>query len=333
MNWEIDVFGRLRHSLQGRGALLSAAGEDLKDVQVILTAQVAQAYFALRGAQDRLVVARRNAENQRHTLDVTRQRLEAGRGTALDTERAQAQLSLTLAVIPTLEATVAAARNRIGVLTGRASGDVPSLEPNGVMAELPDSLALTRADSLVRHRPDVRSAERQLAARSAFVGAARAEYLPRVAVGGAAGYTSSRFDALGNAGTPRYAIGPVISWPALDLGRVRANVDAARADEAEGRARYEQSVLLAVEEVETSLVTYNKARERLRHLDDAASASERAAELARLRFAEGASDFLQVLDAERTLLEAQDRRAQAFTEATTGLVTVYRAVGGEWPGR
>ncbi|MDQ3519125.1 MAG: TolC family protein [Gemmatimonadota bacterium] len=327
MSWELDLFGRLRRSLQGQGALLGAATEDVRDVQVLLTAQVANAYFALRGAQDRLAVARRNAANQRGTLDVTLQRLEGGRGTALDTERAKALLSGTLAVIPTLEATIEVARYRIGVLTGRGAADAPALADDTVEVTLPEVLAPGRVDSLVRRRPDVLSAERQVAASRAFVGAARAEYLPRVAIGGAAGYTGGTFESLGNSDTPRYAIGPVISLP-LDLGRVRAGVDAARAGETQSRARYEQVVLLAQEEVASSLITYRKARERLQHLDDAAAASERAAELARLRYTEGASDFLQVLDAERTLLDRQDERALGRTEATTGLVAVYRALRG-----
>lgn len=328
MSWELDVFGRLRHSLRGQGALLASATEDVRDVQLLLTAQVADAYFALRVAQDRLTVARRNAENQRGTLEVAVQRLEGGRGTALDTERAQAQLSTTLAIVPTLEAAIEVARYRIGVLTGRAAADVPALPPDSLVVRLPETLAVSRVDSLVRRRPDVRSAERQLAAQSSFVGAARADYLPRVSIGGAAGYTGGTFESLGNAGTPRYAIGPVISWAAFDLGRVRAGVDAARAEETRGRARYEQVVLLAIEEVETSLISYRKARERSGHLEDAASASERAAELARLRYTEGGSDFLQVLDAERTLLDRQDARALGRMEATTALVAVYRALGG-----
>ena len=329
-SWEVDVFGRLRRSVRGRGELVSAAREDVRDVQVLLAAQVAGAYFDLRGAQDRMAVARRNAENQRGTLDVTLQRIEAGRGTELDSERARAQLSTTLAEIPALEARIAAAQHRIGVLAGRA----PNAFAAQLAADAPPPLALPEApvgvsaDSLVRERPDVRSAERLVAAQSAFVSAARAEYLPRVAIGGAAGYTGSRFDALGNAGTPRYAFGPVVSWPAFDLGRVRASVDEARAGEAEARARYEQAVLRSTEEVETALVNYRKARERLQHLDDAAAASERAAELARLRYEEGASDFLPVLDAERTMLDAQDRLAAGRAEATAGLVAVYRAMGG-----
>ena len=158
--------------------------------------------------------------------------------------------------------------------------------------------------------------------------AARAEYLPKLSLAGAAGYTGSEARALGDAGTPRYVIGPVVSWPAFDLGRVRANVAAARADAAASRARYELALSRAQEELESSVVAYRKSRERLEHLEDAATASARAAELARLRYVEGGSDFLQVLDAERTLLERENERAAGRTDAETNLIAVYRALGG-----
>jgi multidrug efflux system outer membrane protein len=329
MSWDLDVFGRLRSSAQARGALVSAADENLADARVLLAAQVASTYFDLRGAENRLAVARRNAQNQRGTLDVTQQRLDAGRGTALDVERAQAQLSTTLAVIPTLEAEVEEARQRIAVLTGREPTAGTTLDADtSLVLVLPDSIAVGPTDAVARRRPDVRSAEQQVDASAAYVRAARAEYLPRLALSGGAGYTSSRFGALGDAGTPRYTIGPVLSWPAFDMARVRANADAARAVDAEAKARYRQTVLASMEEVERSRIRYQKARERLRHLGDAAAASERAAELARLRFTEGASDFLPVLDAERTMLEAQDRLALGRTQAAAALVNVYRATGG-----
>jgi multidrug efflux system outer membrane protein len=328
LSWEVDVSGRLRQSLRARGAQAEAAVEDVRDVEVSLTAQVASTYLALRGAQERLAVARRNAENQRRTLEITERRLEAGRGTQLDTERAKSQLSATLAAVPTLEATIESGRQRLRVLTGRSRLDELAIAPCETSVELPDPPTLGAIDQVVRDRPDVRSAERQLDASAAFVGAARAEYLPTLSLGGAAGYTGSAARALGNTGTPRYVIGPVLSWPAFDLGRVRANVSAARADEAQSRARYELAVSQAQEELETSIVAYGKSRERLRYLEEAAAASARAAELARLRYTEGGSDFFQVLDAERTLLERENERALGRTEAETNLIAVYRALGG-----
>ncbi|MFL5616847.1 MAG: efflux transporter outer membrane subunit [Gemmatimonadaceae bacterium] len=328
LSWEVDVTGRLRHSVRGRGALAEAAAEDVRDVELALTAHTANAYLTLRGAQERLAVARRNAENQRRTLEITQRRLEAGRGTQLDTERAKSQLSATLAAIPTLEATIEGARQRIRVLTGRSRLEDVALPPCETSVELPEVGELTAPDQVIRDRPDVRSAERQAAASTAFVGAVRADYLPKLSLQGAAGYTGSEARALGNTGTPRYVIGPVLSWPAFDLGRVRANVAAARAEEAQSRASYELVVARAQEELESSVVAYRKARERLQYLEDAASASARAAELARLRYTEGGSDFFQVLDAERTLLERENERAFGRTEAETNLIAVYRALGG-----
>lgn len=331
-SWELDLFGRIRKSTQARGALISAAEEDVQDLQVLLASELASAYFDLRGAQERLQVAHRNAENQQHTLDVTVQRLEAGRGNEFDSERARAQWNSTLAGIPALEASIAAIEHRMAVLVGRAAPGIEEQPANPApFPALPDSIVVPNADAVVRLRPDVRSAERQVAAGNAFVSAAKAAYLPRISVGGGAGYVGATFDALGNSNTPRYAIGPVISWPALNLGRVKAGVNAARAQESEAEAYYRKAQLQASQEIATTVVAYNKARQSLGYLQAAANASERAAGLARLRFDEGASDFLQVLDAERTMLEAQDRLAAGRTSATTSLVALYRALGGAVP--
>jgi multidrug efflux system outer membrane protein len=330
-SWELDLFGRVRRGVQAQGALVGAAREDLRDVRVSLSAELARSYFELRGAQEQLTVAQRNAENQRRTLELTQQRLDAGRGTAFDTERARAQLSFTLASIPALEARVAAAQYRIGVLVGRPPASVvEGLEVVAAMPLLPATVPLPGPDSLIRRRPDVAAAERRVAAERAFVGAAKAEYFPRLSLGGSAGLAATTFDSLGDRGTFRYAVGPVITWPALNLGRVKARVDASRALEEESRAQYHQTVLRALEEVETSLVDYRTARARVERFQEAAEASARAAELARLRFTGGVADFLQVLDAERTQLEAEDQLALGRTDAATAYAALYKAVGGDY---
>jgi NodT family efflux transporter outer membrane factor (OMF) lipoprotein len=331
-SWELDLFGRVRRSVQGQGALVGAASEDLRDFQVSLTSEVARTYFELRGAQERLDVARRNADNQRRTLEVTQQRLDAGRGTAFDTERARTQLGFTLASIPGLEAQVASSQYQIGVLVGRPPAAVAQeLNQAAAVPELPASVILASPDSLIRRRPDVSAAERQVAAERAFVGAAKADYLPRVTVGGSAGYSAADLGGLGDNGTFRYAVGPVISWPALNLGRVKARVDASQARAKEAEAQYSQTVLRALQEVETGLVRYRTARGRVDRIRDAASASARAADLARLRFEGGVADFLQVLDAERTQLDAEDQLAQAHTDAATSYAALYKALGGQAP--
>lgn len=329
--WELDLWGRVRRSAQAQGALVTVARENLRDVQVSLVAELARSYFELRGAQEQLGVARRNAENQRRTLQVTRERLDAGRGTAFDTERAQAQWSSTEALIPGFESQVAAAQYQIGVLVGRAPATVADeVAQAAALPPLPAAVSLASPDSLIRRRPDVAAAERQLAAQRAFVSAAQAEYLPRITVGGAAGFSGPTVSSLGDRGTFRYAVGPVVSWPLLNLGQVKAGVDASRAREAEAGAQYTQTVLRALAEVETTLARYRTARARTARFEEAAAASERAAELARVRFTEGVADFLQVLDAERTQLEAQDQLAQARTAGATAYAALYKAVGGAW---
>jgi NodT family efflux transporter outer membrane factor (OMF) lipoprotein len=331
-SWELDLFGRVRRNVQAQGAFVAVSREDLRNLQVSLTAELARAYFELRGAQEQLTVAQRNAENQRRTLLVTRQRLEAGRGTAFDTERAQAQLSFTLASIPGLESRVRQAQYQIGVLVGRPPAAIAAeLDRVAPLPAFPATVTVASPDSVVRRRPDVAAAERQLAVERALVGAAKADYLPRLSLGGSVGYSASEFDALGDRGTFRYAVGPIISWPALNLGRVKARVDISRARESEAQAQYNQTVLLALQEVEVSLVRYRTSRARVERIQDAAAASERAAELARLRFSGGVADFLQVLDAERTQLEAQDQLAQSRTDAATAYASLYKALGGTWP--
>src|SRR5213080_1909985 len=327
--WDLDVFGRIRHTVQAQGALVGVAQEELRDVQVSFTAELARAYFELRGAQEQLLVARQNAENQRRTFDLTRERLEAGRGSSFDTERAQAQLSSTLASIPAREAQVAAAQYRIGTLVGRSPTEVAhELERPDRLPPLPEVTTIEQPEVVVRYRPDVAAAERFAAAQGALVGAAQASYLPRLSLGGSVGYAAPQVDAFGNRGTLRYVVGPVLTWPGLNLGRVKAEVDAAQAREEAARAQYGRVVLAAMQDVETSITRYRSARERLERLQDASAASERAAELARLRFSEGVTDFLQVLDAERTQLEAQDRLAQGRSDAATAYAALYKAVGG-----
>jgi NodT family efflux transporter outer membrane factor (OMF) lipoprotein len=327
--WELDLFGRVRKNVKAQGQLVDAAREDRRNVQVTLAAEAARAYFELRGAQEQLAVATRNAENQRNTLKVVQDRLDAGTGTSFDTERAKAQLSSTLAVLPTLQAQVAAAQYRIGVLVGRSPSAVATeLSDSAPLPSLPDESRIAVDDSVIRRRPDVRAAEREYAASRSLVGSAKSEYLPKISVGGQAGFTSSEFSDLGGDGTFRYAVGPVISWPAFNLGRVKARVDASQAVADESQARYRLVVLEAEQEIQTALVRFRTANERVAQLGESAAASERAAELARIRFNEGVTDFLQVLDAERTQLEAQSQLVQARTDAATAYAALIKALGG-----
>jgi NodT family efflux transporter outer membrane factor (OMF) lipoprotein len=331
-SWELDLFGRVSRTVAAQGAFAASAEHALRDVQVSVAAEVARTYFELRGAEQQLTVAQRNAENQRRTVALTQDRLAGGRGTAFDTERARSILSLTLATVPGLETQIARDRNRIAVLMGRSPDALPpALLGSGTLPRLPDTLDIGLPSNLVRHRPDVLRAERALAADQLLVGAAKADYLPRVSLGARLGYTATSFDSLSRTGTSRLLVGPFISFPLFDLGRVKERVNLAQSHTDEARAEYNATVLRALEETQGALVSYDRAHARLAILEDAVQSSQHAAALAQQRFEAGLTDLLQVLDAERTLLDAENQLAAGHTEAATALVAVYKAIGGTWP--
>lgn len=330
--WEVDLFGRVSRNVRAQRALATSAEYGLRDVQVSVAAEVARTYFELRGAQQQLAVAQRNADNQRRTVALTQDRLAGGRGTAFDTERARSILYLTLASMPGLEAQIAGDRNRVAVLLGRTPDRLPdALRDTASLPALPDTIDIGTPSNLVRRRPDVRRAERTLAARELLVGAAKAEYLPRISLGARLGYTATSFDSLSRTGTSRLLVGPFVSFPLFDLGRVKQRVDLASVEVDEARTEHNATVMRALEETQNALVSYDRAHARLAILEDAVQSSQRASALAQQRFEAGLTDFLQVLDAERTLLDAENQLALGHTAAATALVAVYKAVGGTWP--
>ena len=246
-SWEVDIFGRVGRNVKAQSALAESSEHGLEDVQVSVAAEVARTYFDLRGAQRQLAVSRRNAANQRKIVKLTEDRLAAGSGTAFDTERAKSVLYLTLAATPGLESQIALDRNRIAVLLGRAPDALPvALLDSGALPRLPDTLFVGSPDQLVRRRPDVLRAERQLAARSLFVGAARAEYLPRVTLAARAGYAATSVDSLFKRGNSRLLVGPVVTFPLFDIGRVRERVEVAQSGQEEAQATYNATVLRAL---------------------------------------------------------------------------------------
>jgi multidrug efflux system outer membrane protein len=329
--WELDFFGGVRRGIEASNAQLGAVEAAQRDTQVIVTAEVTRTYFELRGQQQQLDVARRNVANQQSTLDLAQVRLDAGSGTEFDTARAQAQLSATLGTIGPLEAAVARSIHRLSVLVGREPGALRAeLAPPQNLPPLPGVVPVGDPAGMLRRRPDIRIAERELAGATAGVGVAMADLFPRVSFTGTAGYVADTSGALGDRGTDSYVLAPGISWGIFDLGHVQARIGAAKWRKEGALLRYEQTVLQALEETEDSLVTHARARDRLVHDEAAVRASNTAAGLARVRYENGASDFLQVLDAERTLLESEDRLARSRTEAATSLIAVYKSLGGGW---
>jgi multidrug efflux system outer membrane protein len=186
---------------------------------------------------------------------------------------------------------------------------------------------------LLRRRPDIQAAERRLAAATARIGVATADLFPRVTFGGTIGASATNLGDLFTRDGESYAFGPSISWAFLDLGRVRARIAAADANAQANLALYEGTVLRALEETENALIAYSRAQREAEHLQQSASASQAAAKLADVRFEGGASDFLQVLDAQRSELQAEDQLAQSQTRTAVALVAVYKSLSGGWPQR
>lgn len=329
--WEIDIFGRIRRNVEAQEANIEAAEADRRALLISVVSEVARNYFELRGHQNQLYVARKNAENQTHTVELTQERLDAGVGTSLDTARAKAQLNTTLATIPPIDSLIHQDVHRIGVLTGQLPAALADelLKPEPI-PPLPDLVQIGKPAELLRRRPDIRAAERQLASATASIGVTTADLFPRVSFNGTFALEAQSFTGLGASGSGAYSFGPRITWAALNLGQVYARIRAADATAEASLAQYEQTVLGALEETENALVNYNRVRERQVLLTSAAAESLEAYRLAHLRFDDGVENFLTVLDTEKRLLEDQRDLAQSQTATATTLVALYKALGGGW---
>ncbi|MEA3109291.1 MAG: outer membrane protein multidrug efflux system [Gammaproteobacteria bacterium] len=334
--WELDLFGHVRRSVEAARGDLAAETEDLQNVRITVAAEVARNYFLLRSVQQQIQVARDNLANQQEAVRLTSVRYESGRGTELDVQSSRARLKATEASLPVLETAQAADRYRLAVLLGLHPGALDAeLEPHTAPAyakSLPIGTDGQDAGSMLRNRPDVREAERRLAAATARVGVATADLFPRVSVTGFVGFLSGDFSHMfsSSAGTDAraWAVAPTVSWPALDYGSVRARLRASRANADGALVNYEKTVLNALEDTENAFVGYREQQSRLKSLMEQAAASRRAQELAAAQYREGVTDFLTLLDAQRTQLSAESEVAAAEGEVNTSVVAIYKALGG-----
>jgi outer membrane protein, multidrug efflux system len=329
--WELDFFGGVRRGIQARDAELEGEVANLHDAQVSVIAEVARNYFELRGEQSELAVARANVKNQQQVLTLAQAELAAGSGTDLDVARAQSQLSTTLSTIGPLQAAISRSIHRLSVLSGREPEALSAvLSRSHDLPPLPPIVPVGTPEQLLRRRPDIRAAERNLAAATALVGVAVSNLFPKVSFTGSFGYAAAAPAGLGSSASQSYIIGPGITWAAFDLGRVRAQIAGARAGTVIALDEYHETVLNALEETEDALVTEARDRDQLLHAQDAARESAIAARLAEIRYKGGMVDFLSVLDAERTELQTEDALARSRTDTATGLIAVYKALGGGW---
>ena len=328
--WELDLFGRLQRLSQASSARAEAVAADLAQTRIVVTADVARHYFELRGAQRQLAVAQANLSNQEKTVALVQGRVDAGRGTADELASALAERARVQATLPSLETRQALSRYRLAVLTGSRPNELQALTDLKALPALVTRLPIGQVSDLLRQRPDVASAERDLAASNADIGAVTAELYPRIDLGGFLGFVALRGGDLGDSGSRAFSVMPSVSWPALHLASVKARQREAQAREVGARARYEQVVLNAIEETEGALTTYSLSQQRVRSLAEAAAQSERAARLAHARYEAGSAAYLVELDAQRTQLNAHDALTQAETASYLDVVQLYKALGGGW---
>ncbi|WP_079435820.1 efflux transporter outer membrane subunit [Zoogloea sp. LCSB751] len=334
--WEPDVFGGTRRALEAAEADLEAGLADLHATQVSLTAEVALNYIELRAFQARLAIARDNLASQSETLQITDWRAQAGLVGSLDVEQARSNRESTRAAIPTLDTGRAEAEHRLALLTGRTPGSlhqrlvVAEGARSGLLPKLPEATGLLIPAEVLRQRPDVRAAERRLAAETARVGQAEAARYPSFSLSGSIGLQALGLSTFSGGGQVARSLAAAVSGPLFDAGRLRAQVEVQDAVREQQLAAYEKTVLTALEDVQNALVALANSRQRREALASAAEAARNAALLARHQYASGLIDFQTVLTTERSLLSIEDSLASAEAERVTALIQLYKALGGGW---
>ena len=330
-SWELDLFGRVRRSVEQAKASAEAQAEATNDALVMLEGQVAQAYVQLRGAQALTATQQDNVRTAQEALGLTQKRQLQGLATALDVEQARTQLDNTQYQLPGYEKQAQQAMNRLSVLTGQPPGTLDAmLGPSAPLPKTPAVVGIGVPSTLARRRPDIREAEARLHAATANVGVATASFYPDISLTGSFGLRALDASYLTNWASDFYSFGPSISLPIFQGGRLTAGLRMARAQEAEAALAYRGTVLNALREVEDALVAYRTDRAARDKLVQAVKSGEMTLYLSRDRYTHGLADFIQVLDAERTLIGSRQQLVQADVALTNDVVALYDALGGGW---
>lgn len=329
--WELDLFGGNRRAIEGAQARLDAAQEDRRAVLISLQAEVARNYFEVRGSQQRLIRAEQNLATAQKSVELAHGRQLSGFGNQLDVAQAETALELLRADLPALQRDLGGANYRLCTLLGLPAGALnDNFSPPQALAEPPTRLPAILPSDLLRRRPDIRRAERQLAAATADVGVAVAGLFPRFSLTGLLGLQSSTLGDLLSSNSRYWSAGPAISWSLFNHGRLRANVDLNRARREEAQGLYEKSVLTALAEVESSLLSLHRETESYQALTVASNSAQEAFTLATGRYRAGLSGMLEVLISERALYQAEDRQILSAQRRNTDLVALFKALGGGW---
>jgi NodT family efflux transporter outer membrane factor (OMF) lipoprotein len=330
--WELDFWGRYRRAIESADARLDATIEGYREVQVILVAQVVGTFVEWRTVEQQISVANENAELQRESVRVATARFnEKADGSELDSPQAKANLSRTMAVLELLQSRRQQALNRLAILLGMPPQDITYyLEGALTIPEAPESLAIGVPAELIWRRPDVRRAERMVAAQSAEIGIAESELYPHISIAGTAGWEAGTFPDLFKSGALAGTIGPGFRWNVLNYGRLLNNIEAQNARFQQAVANYQQSVLKANEEAENAITAFLHFKKQVQLLGESVNEAREAERVAEVKYREGEIDFNRLFVVQQLLLGQQEALTSAKGAAAQSLVELYRALGGGW---
>jgi len=327
-SWEIDVFGKFARSIESAEAGFDASVEDYRDVLVSLFAEVALAYVDVRQFQKRIAFARENITSQRESLQLTRDRFDAGLTSALDVAQAESNLGDTESTIPRFEQNLNFALNRLAVLLAVPPGALhDELNEEIALPSIPATIAVTIPADVMRQRPDIRAAERSLASQTALIGVATADLYPSFSL---RGFFTFNWGNIGTSTGSTWGIIPGFNWNLFDRNRIHSRIRVEEARTQQAFLAYEQTVLIAFEDVENSMIAYFKEQERRDRLNEAVDAAQRSVDLVRTQYLAGLTNFQNVLDSQRSLFRFQDDLVASEGLTVQNLITLYRALGGGW---
>lgn len=329
-SWELDIFGGTRRSIESAQADVEAAVYDRRDVLVTLTSEVATNYINLRGYQQEILIARKNLKSQQESAEIVRKRFEGGFVSALDVANAEAQVATTLSQIPTIDTSARQAIYSIAVLLGQQPESmIEELSLSSSIPVTPPEVPVGLPSEMLRRRPDIRKAEAQIHSATAQIGVATADLFPKFSLTGNLNFNAANPHTL-KWDTRSWSIGPTASWEIFNAGRVSANIEVQKALQQQSVLTYQQTVLTALQDVENALVAYSNEHQRNTALIDSVVANRKAVELSTKLYAEGQTEFLTLLDAQRSLYSSEDSLVQSNKSLSTNLIALYKALGGGW---
>jgi len=329
--WELDIFGGVRRSVEAAEANIQAAVEDRRDVLVTLAAEVALNYTDLRSFQQQIIIAQQNLEAQRHTAEITRRRFQAGFVGALDVANANAQVASTASQIPLLESLARQTIYSLSILLAREpSALLEELAPAAAIPAAPPATPVGVPADLLRRRPDIRRAEAQIHAATAQIGVATADLFPKFALSGSIGFQSNEFSSWVDWVNRFWSFGPSANWQIFASGGILANIELQKALQEQSLIAYQQTVLTALQDVENALIASTKEAKRREALAEAVDSNRKAVQYSLQLYTQGQVDFLNVLDAQRSLYVSEQALVQSTHDISTDLVALYKALGGGW---